>query len=142
MAPDIGLTPVTSGLAKLALRDAGIHLYRRVIEIYDGRMALRPYLDKAVADRARLLADDAGLVGTGRDVVVEAARLAAGIDAMKRGTSAVEEDSSVPPSPGGTSLSDEAAWLIQVAHAYRRSPVVHATLRQLATPTSGGRTAR
>jgi hypothetical protein len=142
VAPDIGLTPVTSGLAKLALRDAGIHLYRRVIEIYDGRMALRPYLDKAVADRARLLADDAGLVGTGRDAVVEAARLAAGIDAMKRGTSAVEEDSSVPPSPGGTSLSDEAAWLIQVAHAYRQSPVVHATLRQLAIPTSGGRTAR
>jgi hypothetical protein len=142
MTPDIALSPVASGLAALGLRDAGIQLYRRVIEIYDGRMALRPYLDSAVAEHTRGLADDAGLVGTDRDAVVEATRLAAGIEAMKRGMQAVDEDDSVPPSPGGTSLSDEAAWLITVTRAYRRSPVVRDALRRLEAPTPGGNVAR
>jgi hypothetical protein len=137
VAPDITLTPVSTRLASLRLRDAGIQLYRRVIEIYDGRMVLRPYLDAAVAARAAAFAQDAGLAGSDAAAVVEAARLAAGIDAMKRDARATDEDLALPPAPGGTSLSAEAAWLIVVTRAYRRSPIVRAALKSTATASTG-----
>ena len=59
--PGIALDPVESALADaLRLRQPGFRLYRRVIEIQDGRLALRPFLDSGVADHLRVDAESAG----------------------------------------------------------------------------------
>jgi hypothetical protein len=80
--PGIALDPVESALADaLRLRQPGFRLYRRVIEIQDGRLALRPFLDARVAERLGLDAKALGLDGQDADAFVEAGMLRAGIDA-------------------------------------------------------------
>ncbi len=52
--PEIALLPPSSAVMDaLTVRDLGFRLYRRVVEIRDGRLALRPYLDPTVAEDAR-----------------------------------------------------------------------------------------
>jgi hypothetical protein len=52
--PEIALDPAPSGFRDtLRIRDLDFRLYRRIIEIRDGRLALRPFLDADVARRAR-----------------------------------------------------------------------------------------
>lgn len=60
--PQIALDPPTSARADaLRLRDIEFRLYRRVIEIRDGRLALTPYLDATVADTHHAAATAQGL---------------------------------------------------------------------------------
>jgi hypothetical protein len=97
--------------------DAEFMLQRRVIEIYDGRLALRPYFDPRVPDWTAEHEGDAA--------VVEAAVIAAAIEAAKAGRRVGEENAA--PSAALTDLhsaDDEVAWLIQVAEAFGSSPVV------------------
>lgn len=129
--PEIALVPPPSPLADaLAVRDLGFHLYRRVIEIRDGRLALRAYLAPAVAERARALCTAAGLSAEEAHAVVEAACLAAAMEAKRRGWPA-----SPTPSPlkadGGADVDTEVATLGRVARCYRRSPIVRAVLAGL-----------
>ena len=95
--PGIALDPVDSALADaLRVGQPGFRLYRRVIEIQDGRLALRPYLDAEVADRLRL---DAGSAGSAVATPTRSSRLAllrAGIDAASRGRLARRADAHDP----------------------------------------------
>jgi hypothetical protein len=112
--------PGTTLTARLALRHNTLRLYRRVIEIRDGRLALRDRLDGAVAARARDAAAAAGLRGVDLDAAAEAAMLAAALhDAA--GRQRVSEQAS--GDLGGSSGS-EVQWLVRVARAYRRPLVV------------------
>jgi hypothetical protein len=53
--PGIALDPAPSEFwDRLRVRDLDFRLYRRIIEIRDGRLALRPYLDTDVVPPARL----------------------------------------------------------------------------------------
>jgi hypothetical protein len=130
--PEIALVP-PSPYADWLPPDVGFRLYRRVIEIRDGRLALRPYFDQGVAARARRLGESAGLSGPDLDAAVEASVLAAALRAKNDGkaVSAVQVDA-----PGGSDLSGEVAWLVSVATAFARSPVVAAVVAADASPNS------
>jgi hypothetical protein len=127
--PQIALDPPTG---RWHLHNLNHRLYRQVIEIRDGRLALRPYLDQQVAARAQQLARQAGLDGDQLKATVEAATLAAAIQAKTAGRPGalqqVEADIG-----GGEDLASELAWLTQVAKAFTDSPVVTA-----ANPTPAG----
>nr|MDT0660428.1 MAB_1171c family putative transporter [Micromonospora sp. DSM 115978] len=116
---------------RVALRDLDYALHRRITEIRDGRLALRPYIDERVGRVAGDLAAEAGLPPDRRTVVVEAAMLAAGTRAARSGTPAVRPDGSCPHSPVGGYLG-EIRWLTRVARAFRRSPVVATSLARTA----------
>lgn len=111
-------------------RDAGFLLYRQVIEIRDGQLALRPYIDPGVAETVTALARRAGLPEEEIQVTVEAAAVAAAIAAKEQGRR--RSGPSVPDAvAGGSDLSTEVAWLARVSRAFATSPIITATLATL-----------
>jgi hypothetical protein len=116
--PAIALDPPTVPdvlvLGRLRLR-----LYRRVIEIRDGLLALRPYRDPGVTAAARERATRAGLDGRHRDAAVEAAVIAAALRARAAGRQPDSADETTVA--GGEDLADETAFLGLVARAYREA---------------------
>ena len=105
---------------------ARYRLHRRVIEIRDGELALRPHLDGQVADEAADAARSAGLPPDRREAVIEAAVITAALAAREDG---------VPPRPAGATagaaapeprndLDAEISRLLQVSREIRRSPIV------------------
>jgi hypothetical protein len=124
--PQIALVPPSSH-RDWPLRDLGFRLYRRVIEIRDGRLALRPYFDHRVASAALRLGQAAGLSGAELDAAVEASVLAAALRAKHDGRTATTDRLDAP---GGSDLSGEIAWLVSVATAFAGSPVVRAVLAE------------
>lgn len=131
--PEIALLPARSRAADaLSFRDLELRLYRRVIEIQDGRLALRPYLDLGVLLAARREAGRSGLrTGQDLDAAVEAARLAAALRAKSQGQQ--------PDAPQDEASEDEAdlaaevRWWIAVSRAFVHSPIV-ASFRRGTTP--------
>ncbi len=104
-------------------------LYRRVIEIRDGLLALRSYRDPEVRIRARQCGEAAGLTGDELRAAVAAAQLKAALNAKaqeravpanSRGSA---DDREIFELRRGNDLTTEAAWLGQIARAYMRSPV-------------------
>lgn len=85
--PQIGLDPPASRWRDaLRLRRAEFLLYRRVIEIRDGQLALRGHIDGAVAAAATRDAARHGLAASEAAVAGEAAALAAALRARADGT--------------------------------------------------------
>lgn len=126
-APEVVLDPHTSRRSgRWLIRDVDFRLYRRVIEIRDSRLALRPFLDERVADTARELGRAAGLDGADLAATVEAATLAAALRAKEHDRPAACPTGAVVA--GGQDLTDEVAWLTAVARAFTGSPVVAGTL--------------
>jgi hypothetical protein len=104
-------------------RDLAFRLYRRVIEIDDGKLLLRPWLDPAVTDVATRAAMASGLRGDDLRATVEATEIAAALDAHAYGAPAITPLPAPAPSDV-TDLPGEAAWLAAVATAFRSSPLV------------------
>jgi hypothetical protein len=128
--PDIALFPPPVG-RRADHGDARMHLYRQVIEIHDGRLALRPYLDPRAAEIAATLAQQAWLTNAQIAAISEAAMLVAAIAAKAAGHPSTATEP-CPASPvGGTDLAAEVAWLRQVSRAFRSSPIVTDTARLL-----------
>lgn len=123
-APEIALFPPPGKLADtLAVRDLDLRLYRRVIEIRDGWLALRPYFDPKVADHATKLAGEAELNDTDTIAVVDAALLRRAIAARQSGD--VRDLSAVDViAPGGDSVAKEVDVLGRIARCFERSPIV------------------
>jgi hypothetical protein len=115
--PDIALQPPASRLADLALlRDLNYQLYRRVVEIGDGRLALAPYTD-GDADQLEPLAAKAGVTV---DAMAEAARVrraAAAVVEARRSGRTLTAGPPVPVRDPGTDLQEKVAWLEQIARA-------------------------
>ncbi|MEY9962496.1 hypothetical protein ABIA33_000522 [Streptacidiphilus sp. MAP12-16] len=111
--------------------DAEFALHRRIIEIYDGRLALRPYFHPRVPDwTAAALPRSPGEADADTAVTTEAAVIAAAIEAARTG---LPRGEAPVFSAGHTDLrntAEETAWLIQVSDAFRDSPTV-ARIRQL-----------
>ncbi|MDG4766030.1 hypothetical protein O7632_18260 [Solwaraspora sp. WMMD406] len=107
----------------VALRDIDYALHRRITEIRDGRLALRPYIDQRIARAAGRLADDAGLDDESRSALVEAAMIAAGVRQAEAGAPVSRPDLSDPYDPPD-GYPGEIAWLSQVARWYGRSALV------------------
>ncbi|MGZ3145674.1 MAB_1171c family putative transporter [Lentzea chajnantorensis] len=118
VSPHIALHPPRSAAVDLLPDDLGLRLYRRVIEIRDGRVALQSYLDPEVAARARRTAEHDGVRGTDVDAHVEAAVLADAVRAASRGRALTAE--ARVGVPGGGDLDSDTAFLVAVARAYRR----------------------
>lgn len=98
--------------AVLAVRDVGYRLYRRVIEIRDGLLALQPFLAPSSVDEEA--------AGLGTDASSQAAIVAAAVLVKRRGAAAGATlgDHIVMP-VGRVGLEQEIHWLSQVARSYR-----------------------
>jgi hypothetical protein len=121
-APDVQLPPQPG-----TRFNARYRLHRRVIEIRDAELALRPYWNREIAGQAADAARSARLPADRRDAVVEAAGIVTALDARTRGAPAHNDDT--PAEPAGPVLQNdlgaETARLILVSRAIRRSPIVH-----------------
>lgn len=93
------------------LRGLDYALTRRVVEICDARLALRPYIDSRAPDRT-------GQNGRHDDEAEsEAARISAGLVARADNRSADDPDETpIVDPPGG--YDGQVAWLVAVARAY------------------------
>ena len=128
--PGIALLPPTSAIADvLAVRNLEFRLYRRVVEIWDGRLALRPYLDPGVLEHAWQASRRAGLSDSAAQVLVEAVSLAAALRARQQGRP--PRDVSMPPPSSGTDVDSDADFLGQVAHCLGHSPLVATILAEV-----------
>lgn len=106
----------------------GRSLSRRVLEIRDGYLQLSPWFDSNVAARAMEHGRQAGLTGSELQAVVEAATVAAALQAKARGDQPVGTGE---VEPGGDDLTGEVEWLVRVSRAAQRSPVVAQVLADL-----------
>jgi hypothetical protein len=98
-------------------------LYRRVIEIRDGHLALRAHFDPGLPARAADAARRAGVREADVAATVEAVTLAAAIEAGRAGRRF--EPGETPPDPlPDADVETEAAWLVRVSRAWRRETVV------------------
>jgi hypothetical protein len=122
-APEIALTGSPPGLRA--------RLYRRVIEINDGLLLLRPYRDPAIRERVTARAggvlDDVAL-----EAVAEAATIAVALRAKRRGE---HKGGPGPASHGSTipregDLDREVHRLRLIAQAFVHSPVVAAVVKE------------
>lgn len=124
-APAIALAPPRSLLLdRWNPVDLRHRLYRRVIEIRDGRLALRSYLDPGVRTRAWQLARESGYDDDAADAVAEAELLrhALRAHADRRPGPGVPTDDGPEGAPGAD-LAGEIGWLVRVARAYAASPL-------------------
>ncbi|MFJ9469774.1 MAB_1171c family putative transporter [Streptomyces caniferus] len=120
VVPDIALNPRHAGpLARFLPGDIGYRLYRRVIEIQDGLLVLRPYADPAVATAARQSAEAAALSGERLHAMVQASSLASALRAKRDDRPPVPTPAALgqdAATDGG--YTEEVAWLLHVARAY------------------------
>ncbi|GAA4530349.1 MAB_1171c family putative transporter [Amycolatopsis samaneae] len=118
--PGIALAPAP-GLAG----GAEFALYRRVIEIRDGYLALRPHFEPGIPALAEARARRAGVperlvAATAEAAALAAALLASEADRRYRGGDAGPPARQLPDA----GIAAEAAWLVQVTRAWRHSAVV------------------
>jgi len=99
--------------------DVRLRLYRRVIEIRDGMLALRPYLCGVLPETPE----------------AEAAAIAQAL--RRRATGMPPSGASPGFAPVGPEMADEVAWLSRVSRAYRRRAV---TAPAAPTPRPSGST--
>jgi hypothetical protein len=120
--------------------ELAFQLYRRVIEIRDGCLLLRPYRDPDVALAANTEARKAGLDGTELDATVEAVELATALEAYKSGVRVQHAASHAVPWQGGginqpVDVRGEANYLALVADAFANSPLVRGQVEGLVPTT-------
>ncbi len=119
VSPGIALHPPARSMTHLNYR-----LYRRVIEIRDGLLALRSYRDPEVRIHARQCSEAAGLTGDELRAAVAAAQLKAALNAKAQGLAVPAnsrgsaDDREIFELRRGNDLTTEAAWLGQIARAY------------------------
>ncbi|MGW1767901.1 MAB_1171c family putative transporter [Streptomyces sp. NPDC002073] len=117
------------GRFSLPLRTGEFALYRRVIEVHDGRMALRGH----VHPLAPLWAAEAcaGLLPPARRAATEeAAVIAAALEAAAAGLRFPGSADPGPPA-GHDDLDAEIGWLVEVAEAFAHSEAVARVRRRM-----------
>ncbi|QFU87496.1 MAB_1171c family putative transporter [Amycolatopsis sp. YIM 10] len=118
--PEIALFPPRPILIDLLpSRDLSLRLYRRVIEIRDGRLSLQPHLDPGIGSTVRTMARRSGVSGRKLDAMAEAATLLAAIRSHATGSAPLPAPVPVAV-PGGRDLESDTAFLTEVARAYRK----------------------
>ncbi len=126
--PAIALFPPRPVVADaLALRDLDLRLYRRVVEIRDGMLALRPYVDPMVLDRARVVGRETGLPPEEIEALVEAACIASALRTRNSGRHGGRPAAHLP-SPTSGDVESEARALERVAHYYGRASLLQGIL--------------
>jgi hypothetical protein len=117
VTPGLALEPPGSRIRdRLRVRDMDMRLYRRVIEIRDGRLELRELFAPSVVAASRALTLSRGLHGRAADAFVEAKVLEAAV--LSAATDQAVEVPWVGASPVGESTADEVEWLREVARQF------------------------
>ncbi|MGW7006548.1 MAB_1171c family putative transporter [Streptomyces sp. NPDC054933] len=118
--PDIALSPPASArLDRFTPRDINYRLYRLVIEIQDGLLVLRPYMDPETAAAAARSARGAGLAGENLDAAVHAAQVKAALRARKDNLPTADGTSATAPAADEDGdYRGEVSRLVGVAQAY------------------------
>ncbi|MDF9816918.1 MAB_1171c family putative transporter [Streptomyces sp. SPB162] len=138
--PETSLTGPALRLGFMLPLGARFALYRRIIEIRDGQLALRPYFHPEVA------AWTAEAEGSGLDAaserlapIVEAATIAAALEAARSGRRSTPGgcEGYVPPKVRA-SVEAETAWLMQVSDAFVGSPAVERVRRRVRAGLDAG----
>jgi hypothetical protein len=126
--PEIALFPPRPVVADaLTLRDLDLRLYRRVVEIRDGMLALRPYVDPVVMDHARLVGQEGGLPPDEIEALMEAAGIVSALRARNSGRYGSFQEAHLPSATRGD-VDSEARALERVAHYYRHSSLLRGIL--------------
>ncbi|MEY9860567.1 hypothetical protein ABH935_006204 [Catenulispora sp. GAS73] len=126
--------------ARTAMRllgDVEYYVARRVVEIRDGILTLRPYQDPAYAEHVRTLFANRGLVNDDLDAAVTAEQIHAALDARE---AAAHGDRTSSPTVGNSpaDLDAELAWLLKVTkHFTKRSATPPELVNTDLTPTGG-----
>jgi len=118
--PDIALNPHHAGrLARFLPGDISYRLYRRVIEIQDGLLALRRYTDPAVAADTRQPAEEASPSSDRPYAMAQARSLASALRAKRDDRPPVPTPAALGPEAAkGGGYTEEVAWLVHLARAY------------------------
>lgn len=117
--PDIALDTPRSWLGRrIPMRNASLAVYRRVIEILDARLRLRPFLDEQVADSARGRIEEAGTPTERAHAIVEAKILKEALAAHQQGIAAVTP-AQTPEPYFHNDTAAQTAWLTAVAKEFR-----------------------
>lgn len=128
VTPGIALAPPSSARADaLTVRNVGLRLYRRVMEIHDGVVALQRYADTHLRDRVRALCRALGVSDDDAPVCIEAMMWAAAVEAKRRAQFAVTPVDTMMTRED-TNLEGEVQHLQRVARAYRRLAPLAVTL--------------
>ena len=99
-------------------------LYRRLIDIRDGQLALHAYLPPTAAEWASRAADRAGITDEPtRSAVIEAAEIAAALAVKSAGGLPLAASAPVGLSDARADLVAETAWLLAVTEAFTTSPI-------------------
>jgi len=115
VSPGVALDPATSRTRdRLRIRDLEMRLYRRVIEIRDGRLALRDALPQSVAESSHARAQVIGLNRRESEAFVEAKVLEAALEAIAAGDPVAAQPWKGIGS-GAESTAVEVEWLRTVA---------------------------
>lgn len=110
---------------RLLLRGLRHALYRRVIEIHDGMLRLRPYADPADIAAARSAARTAGLDEGRVQAVADAAAIASAIRRRPTHPAVAAADPEADDQDADSANPESAARrLVAVAEAFRDSPIV------------------
>ncbi|MFC0531363.1 MAB_1171c family putative transporter [Phytohabitans kaempferiae] len=129
-SPQIALDPPRSRrLDHWDPRDLQFRLTRRVVEIRDGMLGLRPYFDDNVATIARSLGEQAGIEGDDLVAAIEASLLRSALDSMAAGESMQPRRAADHEPTGAEDVVGETAYLVKVAHAFDVSPIVATAVR-------------
>ncbi|GGU06316.1 hypothetical protein GCM10010256_77960 [Streptomyces coeruleorubidus] len=105
---------------------------RQIIEIRDAQLALRPYVDPAVAQHARKLIARSNVPADQVEAFVEATQVKAALQAMEEGN-AQQHTTTVPHHPAAGDMGIERDWLIRVATAFRSSDFIKDAIAQAET---------
>ncbi|MFI9201532.1 MAB_1171c family putative transporter [Streptomyces sp. NPDC053048] len=122
--PTIALAPARGAFAdRLEFRQLEFRLYRRVIEIRDGQLALRDRHDPVAAEKAREEAVAAGLPESEVRARVEAVRIRTALANKARGRAgAASAGTSADRAAARRDLAEETVWLVHVATAFAALP--------------------
>lgn len=130
------LTPLWTVLIRevpqVALPDTGVGdgieyaLYRRVIEIRDAQLALRPYIPPDLPGLISRAVREAGMTAGEANCVIEATELAASITAHRAGHNCRTDAVRIGGPRQGTpaDVYAEARWLAGITRAMRRNTLV------------------
>jgi hypothetical protein len=117
--PDIALdTPRSWFGRRIPTRNASLAVYRRVIEILDARLRLRPFLDEHIADSTRARIEESGIPVDRVDAIVEATVLKEALAAHQQGITAVTP-SRTPEPYFHDDTAAQTAWLTAVAKEFQ-----------------------
>jgi hypothetical protein len=106
--------------AKRVLKDTEYHVGRRIVEIRDGILTLRPYQDPDYAQRVRTHYDGRGLIGDDLDAAVTAASIHAALGAHEAAPRR-EQPPSLAAGKVPADFDAELAWLLKVTKHFKQT---------------------